>query len=154
MWFGKSKNTLHCSSFVCFSFAGYAPIRFLGNTRVQLNLGYSFFYDLQVQKTPGGGDDPPGVGTGTEGAGEGENSAPGERRRKKRGGARRERRNVVDSGSGSGQVVEMLFRLAEQRSGVLLYSRTASSVHLIRVRVYVYVCVCPHLRRSGRIKVG
>lgn len=108
---------------------GYAPIRFRGTTTVQLNLGYSFFYDLQTQKTPGGNDDAPGTGTGVGGTGE---DGPN---RRKREGVRK--RNVLESsdGTGVGQVVEIVFRLVERRSAVVLYSRTSSSVHLIRVRV-------------------
>lgn len=75
---------------------------------VNLNLGYSFFYDLELQGNGGvfpGGDQvaPP---------------APVQRRKREGG--------VV-------QQVDMRFRLVELRSAVLLYSNTSSSIHLIRV---------------------
>lgn len=91
---------------------GYAPIRFSGNAMVNLNLGYSFFYDLEVQRNGVGVQDPRSDLT---------NGDPIERRR-------RRRRQAITV-----QEVEMRFRLVELRSAVLLSSITSNSVHLIRV---------------------
>lgn len=77
---------------------------------VNLNLGYSFFYDLEVQGN--GGVFPGGDQVGAP--------APVQRRRRRREG-------------GIVQEVEMRFRLVTLRSAVLLYSNTSSSIHLIRV---------------------
>ena len=79
---------------------------------MSLNLGYSFFYDLlTVQDTaPGSEDDAPELGTGV-----------GRRRRR--------RRDVPDQV----QRVKIEFRVVELKSAVLMFSRTESSVHLIRV---------------------
>lgn len=113
--------------------AGYAPIRFRGSTRVSLNLGYSFFYDLQVRKSalsvaPGGANTGPATGTGV-------GTGPARRRRDVRG-----RRNTVGVASAETQVVEVWFRLVDVRSAVLLHSRSSSSVHLIWVSPYNNPC--------------
>ncbi len=85
-----------------------------------LNLGYGFFYDLALQGSRVG----PVADTGAEG-GDQAPSVPGQRRRRE--------------GEGQGAVQEVVqevdvhFRLVELRSSVLLYSRTSTSTHLIRV---------------------
>ena len=78
-----------------------------------LNLGYSFFYDLEVQ-----GDE---VGVQVPG-GDLTNGDPIERRRR-----RKRRQANMDRG------VEMRFRLVDLRSTVLLSSVTSNSAHLIKV---------------------
>ena len=117
--------SLSLSLFVCVCVCvGYAPIRFKGNSKVDLDLGYSFFYDLQVHSAGSSpGDDMGGAGegfgTGVEG---GQSPEPG----------RRKRRRAAEP-PGVQQLVEVSFRMVEVRSGILLYSTTSSSTHLIRV---------------------
>ena len=102
---------------------GYAPIRFKGYTKVNLNLGYSFFYDVRVSPARDGG----GVRTGAGNGGGDQNPAPERRRR----GGRRGRREVGEAE----QVVKISFRMVRLRSGILLYSQTSLSSHLIRVSI-------------------
>ena len=102
---------------MCVCDAGYAPIRFKGNTKVNINLGYDFFFDTVVPSMPMGG-----VETGVEN--DGSQGREPERRRK--------RREVGGAEQGE-KVVELTFRMAEVRSGILLYSQTSQSSHLIRV---------------------
>ena len=89
--------------------AGYAPIRFTGNSGVKLNLGYAFFIDLQERQRPETED----VSTGVNGR-------------------RRKRRNADNSGDVE-QVVELEFRAVNLEDSVLLNSQTDSSNHIIEV---------------------
>ena len=89
--------------------AGYAPIRFTGNSGVKLNLGYAFFIDLQERQRPETED----VSTGVNGR-------------------RRKRRNADNSGDIE-QVVELEFRAVNLEDSVLLNSKTDSSNHIIEV---------------------
>lgn len=94
---------------------GYAPIRFHGNSKVDLTLDYSFFYDLELQTQEGDINQP--INTGA-----------GERRRR--------RRQNVDPDAELGETIQSVnisFRPVEVGNGVLLYSRTRSSVHLLKV---------------------
>lgn len=90
---------------------------------VNLNLGYSFFYELAGGSGAVPGGDQPAAGD------------PVQRRRRRR------------RQGGMTQKVEMRFRLVELRTSVLLYSSTSSSVHLIRVSLH-NKCVECHKRRG------
>ena len=92
---------------------------------VSYDLGYSFFYHLltvprRMGVAPGVGDSSPdGANAGVGGEGGGEILPEGQRRRRRR---RRQSEAIH-------QEVEMSFRVAQLRSGVLLSSWTSSSHH-------------------------
>ena len=87
------------------TYTGYAPIKFQGDAKAEISLGYSFFYDLATVDTSTG-------------------AGPQQRRR-------RRRRSV--GGEEVLQTVEISFRPVEVRRGILLYSRTQTSIHVLKV---------------------
>ena len=118
-----------CCTHTHTSITGYAPIRFYGNTRVDFTLDYSFFYDLELQRTQVGGVTREDIDVGP---------GPGKKRR------RRQMAGTDSEPEETIQSVNISFRPVEVSNGVLLYSRTRSSVHLLKVcvnvceRVYVF----------------
>ncbi len=91
---------------------GYAPIRFRGDARADLQLDYSFFSDLEAQRRQAANTE---VTTNTDSG----------------------RRKRAAHLNGTIQIIEISFKLVEVRSSVLLYSKTATTIHSLEVSIII-----------------
>lgn len=100
--------------------SGYAPIRFHGNSKADLELDYSFFSDLELQKRM----ENPTITT-----------TPGQERKK---------RAISNT---TVQTLDITFRPVDVDSSVLLYSRTQTAIHILKVCTFeihntiLFLCV-------------
>lgn len=89
--------------------SGYAPIRFHGNSKVDLILDYAFFSDLELQRRQA-------MST---------TASPDPERKK---------REVSSPSSATVQTLELSFRPVDVSNSVLLHSQTPTFNHTLQVR--------------------